>query len=180
MANIRPSTLVITSSDLHIAPEVITSSNPGEMYVIRLKAGLVPPYDPSRISGFTATLEYGVMHLKVQNLIVLGHNHNDGLQMMLDKGHKTTDSDPLRAWLGHAHEVYEAVIRDMPDSSRKEQERAMELETVVMNLRNLFSYPWIDERIKKHGLEVYGWHFNIENGQLLGYMPNTGKFEPFE
>lgn len=180
MAGIKPSTLVITSSDLHIAPEVITASNPGEMYVIRLKAGIIPPYDPNRVSGFTATLEYGVVNLAVQNIVVLGHSHNDGLQMLLDGGHKTSDSDPLRAWLGHAHDVYEAVIRDMGDRSREDQERAMELETIVMNLRNLFSYPWIEKRIQKGKLELYGWHFNIENGTLLGYMPTTGRFEPFQ
>lgn len=180
LAEMQPTTLVITSSDLHIAPEVITSSTPGDMYVIRLKAGLVPPYDPSRVSGFTATLEFGVQNLQVQNIIVLGHSHNDGLQMLLDGQHQTTDSDPLRAWLGYAHEVAEAVKRDMPDHSREQQERAMELETVVMNLRNLFSYPWITERVNKRKLEIYGWHFNVENGELLGYMPGKGTFEPFE
>lgn len=179
MADSKPTTLVITSSDLHIAPEVLTGCNPGDMYVIRLKAGIVPPFDPGKVSGFTATLEFGVMHLNVQNIVVLGHSHNDGLQMLLDGGHYTTDSDPLKAWLGHAHDVYEAVLRDMGDRSRADQERAMELETIVMNIRNLFSYPWIDERVKKRTLEVYGWHFDVENGMLYGYMPTTGRFEPF-
>lgn len=179
-AGIKPSTLVITSSDLSIAPEVITGTNPGEMYVIRLNAGIVPPYDPNRVSGSTATLEYGVVNLAVQNIVVLGHSLNAGLQMMLDGGHKTTDSDPLRAWLGYAHDVYEAVIRDMGHYSRQDQERGMELETIVMNLRNLFSYPWINERVQQGRLEIYGWHFDVETGMLLGYMPATGRFEPFE
>lgn len=179
-AGMQPTTLVITSSDLHMAPESITGSNPGDMYVIRLKAGLVPPYDPSRVSGFTATLEYGVQVLEVQNIVVLGHSHNDGLQMLLDGVLQTTDSDPLRAWLGYANEVAEAVKRDMPNYSREMQERAMELETVVMNLRNLFSYPWINERVNQGKLEIYGWHFSIENGELRGYMPNSGTFELFE
>jgi carbonic anhydrase len=178
-SNIQPTTLVITSSDLHIAPEVITGSNPGDMYVIRLKAGIVPPYEPGKVSGFTATLEFGVMHLQVQNIVVLGHSHNDGLQMLLDGGHHTTDSDPLKAWLGHAHGVYEAVVQQLSDRSREDQERAMELETIVMNLRNLFSYPWINERVQKRLLEIYGWHFAIESGTLLGYMPGSGQFEPF-
>lgn len=180
MAAVQPSTLVITSSDLHIAPEVLTGCNPGEMYVIRLKAGIVPPFSPGKVSGFAATLEFGVMNLEVKNIVVLGHSHNDGLQMLLDGGHYTTDSDPLRAWLGHAHDVYEAVKRDMGEHSREDQERAMELETIVMNLRNLFSYPWIEERLKKDQLEIYGWHFDIEDGTLLGYMPNKGCFEAFE
>lgn len=179
-AHVQPTTLVITSSDLHMAPEAITSSNPGDMYVIRLKAGFVPPYDPGRVSGFTATLEYGVQVLEVQNIVVLGHSHNDGLQMLLDGVLQTTDSDPLRAWLGHAHEVAEAVKRDMGDRPRLVQERAMELETIVMSLRNLFSYPWVAERVNKRKLEIYGWHFDIESGELLGYLPDNGTFERFE
>ncbi|MCH2546659.1 MAG: hypothetical protein MK052_03475 [Alphaproteobacteria bacterium] len=180
MANIQPSTLVITSSDLHIAPEMLTGCTPGDMYVIRLKAGIVPPFVQSKVSGFTATLEFGVMNLSVENIIVLGHSHNDGLQMLLDGGHYTTDSDPLRAWLGHAHDVYEAVKKDMASHSREQQEKAMELETIVMNIRNLFTYPWINDRIQENKLEIYGWHFDIEDGTLLGYMPTTGHFEAFE
>lgn len=176
----KPTTLVITASDLHMAPENLTGCNPGEMYVIRLKAGLVPPFQKDRVSGFTATLEYGVQVLEVKNIIILGHNYNDGLQMLLDGVMQTSDSDPLRAWLGHANEVAEAVKQQMGDQPRNVQERAIELETVVMNLRNLFSYPWISERVNSGKLEIYGWHFDIDTGQLLGYMPNTGRFEPFE
>lgn len=176
----RPTTLVITASDLHMAPENLTGCNPGEMYVIRLKAGLVPPFDKDRVSGFTATLEYGVQMLEVKNIIILGHNYNDGLQMLLDGAMQTSDSDPLRAWLGHAHEVAEAVKQQLSSQPRDIQERAIELETVVMNLRNLFTYPWITDRVNKGQLEIYGWHFDIDTGKLLGYMPNTGKFEPFE
>lgn len=179
-ADVQPTTLVITSSDLHVAPENITSCTPGDVYVIRLKAGLVSPYNPDRVSGFTATLEYGVMVLEVQNIVVLGHSHNDGLQMLLDGVMQTTDSDPLRAWLGHAHEVAEAVKEQLGDQPRNVQERAIELETIVMNLRNLFSYPWISERVDAGKLEIYGWHFDIETGELLGYLPDKGTFESFE
>lgn len=178
MAKVQPSTLVITTPDLHVAPEVLTSSTPGDMYVMRMKAGIVPPFSPDRISGFTATLEFGVVNLAVQNIVVLGHSDNDGLQMLLDGKHLASEaSDPLRAWLSYAQEVCDAVKRDMGDRPRADQEQAMELETIVMNLRNLFSYPWVAERVEKGRLEIYGWHFNIATGDLLGYMPGTGMFE---
>lgn len=179
-AGIRPTTLVITSSDLHVSPDVITSCTPGDLYVIRMKAGLVPPYSTAELSGFTATLEYAIQYHKVQNILILGHSHNDGLEMVLDGGLETTDSDPLKAWLGIAGEVAQAVNAQMAEAPREHQERAMELETVVMNIRNLFTYPWIEKRINAGELEIYGWHFDVESGQLLAYMPTEGTFVPVD
>ena len=179
-AGIRPSTLVITSSDLQVSPDLMTSCVPGELYLIRLKAGLVPIYDPSYVSGFTATLEYAVLNHQVQNIVILGHSHNDGLQMALDSEMATSDADPLRAWLGIAHDVAHAVKTQMAGATPEQQVKAMELETVVMGIRNLFSYPWITDRVNKGALEIYGWHFDVETGELLGYAPNVGTFVPIE
>jgi len=178
-AGMKPSTLVITSSDNMVAPDILTTSNPGDLYTVRMKAGLVPPFDATALSGFGATLEYAVMTLQVQNIVVLGHSHNDGLEMVLN-GMKEDDSDPLKHWLGIANEVAESVRTQMAEDSREMQLRAMELECVVMGLRNLFSYPWIESRVNKGQLEMYGWHFDVLSGQLLGYMPNEGTFAPFE
>lgn len=177
-AGMKPTTLVITSSDFMVPPELLTGCNHGELYTIRLKAGLVPTYNPQRVSGFTATLEYAVTQLEVQNIVVLGHTYNDGLRTLLDGGHETTDSDPLKAWLGTAHEVYEAVKQHMGDAPRPDQERAMELETIVLCLRNLFSYPWLESRVNAGNLEIYGWHFDIEAGILLAYLPSENNFVP--
>ncbi len=178
-AGVRPTTLVITSSDLHISPDTLMGCTPGDLYLIRLKAGLVPPFSPE-LNGFTATLEYAIKYHKVNNILVLGHTHNDGLEMVLKGGHTTSDSDPLKAWLGVANEVAQAVNEQMKDYSDAEKNRAMELETIVMNIRNLFSYPDIQEQVNQGKLEIYGWHFDVESGQLLGFMPNDGTFAPIE
>lgn len=182
-AGVKPSTLIITSSDLPIAPNALISSAPGELYVIRLKSGLVPSYRPDWVSGFTATLEYAVLGLQVKNIVVLGQSQEDGLQMLLDGILTTPETEGgggLRKWLSIAGEVSDAVRTQLSQYSRAEQERAMELETIVLCIRNLFSYPWIESRINNGSLEIYGWHFDIESGALLGYMPSQGTFVPFE
>lgn len=180
-AGIKPTTLVITSSDMQIPVDVLTGSTPGDLYIIRHKAGLIPPfYNPEELDGFAATLEYAVEELQVQNILVLGHSHNDGLQTILDGDHKTSGSDPLRAWLGIASGIYEAIKRDLPNASREMQEKALELESIVMGIRNLFSYPWIESRVNAKKLELYGWHFDLESGTLLCYMPNEGVFSRIE
>ena len=149
-------------------------------------AHLINAPDPSSVAIIPA-VSYGMAIVARntsldagQNIVVLGHSHNDALQMLLDGGFATTDSDPLKAWLGIAHDVYEAVVESMGEYTRDAQERAMELETIVMGLRNLFSYPWIESRVSSGKLELYGWHFDLESGELLGYMPGTGQFESFD
>ncbi|MGB1539467.1 MAG: carbonic anhydrase [Rickettsiales bacterium] len=179
-AGVQPTTMVVCSSEMQIAPASLISCTPGELYTIRLKAGLVAPFAKDKVSAFAGSLEYAVCEVGVQNIVVLGHSHNHGVRMVLEGGHKTSPSQALQDWLSVADEVAEAVKSQMGEYPFEDQLRAMELETVVMGMRNLFSYPWIRSRVEEGKLEIYGWHFDVESGQLLAYAPNEGQFVPVE
>lgn len=177
-SGLRPSTLVITSSGMHISPEKLTGSRPGELYVIRNMVGLVPPFEGEEgANGTVAAIEYAVNNLKVENILVLGHAHSVGVKLLLDNEATMQSSDPMKAWLGIGKEVKDVIEKQMGDKSREEQERACEFELIVLCLRNLYSYPWVAKRAEEGSLQLIGWHFDIETGQLLNFNLNSQQFE---
>lgn len=175
----HPSTMVVTSSELRISPDLLTSSNPGELFVMRTLGGLVPPYSQEGVHGIIASIEYALNSLKVENIIVLGHAQCRALREYYTQNENdNTSTDPLKNWFSIAKEAKTIIKEQLTNLSEEEQIETLEKETVVLNLKNLFSYPWINERIDNGSLTIYGWHFNILTGSLLHFDPQTQQFEP--
>lgn len=175
---VTPTTLFITCCDLRISPDTITSARPGELYVVRNMAGLVPPNDHKYSVGAMAAIEYAVTDLEVENIVVLGHVQCDAVKQLLASKKSKKHSESVNAWFAIAEEVKEAVHSQMQAQSSHAQEHACEQEVVVLSLRNLLAYPWVKKRVDKGKLKVYGWHFNLSEGILMNIDPNTGMFEP--
>lgn len=178
----RPTTLVLTSSELRVSPEDLTSSNPGDLYVVRTPAGLVPPYR-SVAQATVAGVSFAVEELEVENIIVLGHARNLCVRKILmmegDKLHiDNTALEPLARWLSIAMPARDAVRTHLKDLTPTQQEQALEQEIILHSMNNLLGYPGIKERMDKDTLSIYGWHFDIESGEMLCFNPASQQFEP--
>lgn len=177
---LTPSTLIITSSTLSISPDQLTSSKPGELFVVRNLGGLVPPHGHEALA-VTSSIEYATTVLNIDNIIVLGSTNCHGIKQLMafDKNDDLkSDNDPLKRWLSIAKEARDIVKKEMGDQEAHIQESACEKEAILISLRNLLSYPWIKNQVSKDTLRIYGWHFNIYTGELLNFNPSNRQFEP--
>lgn len=174
----KPTTLFITCCDLRTSPDSITSSSLGDLYTIRTIAGLVPPYADVGAHGSVAAIQYAVEVLKVENIVVMGHTHCEGIHSLMTYEPKGSEEyDPMANWLHIAKDAKEAVQSQLAGKPLPEQEKACEQESVLVSLKNLLTYPWIKDRIENDSLYVYGWHFDIVAGDLLCFNPASQQFE---
>lgn len=180
----KPKTLFITCSDLRISPEVIFSSQPGAFFVLKNIAALVPPYGVTNANGAMSAIEYAVVALKVESIIVLGHSKCDSIKLLMDSEDVSESilsvkkSASVQDWLAIGYAAKDAVNNEMANKSSLEKECACEKEAILVSVKNLLTFPFILERIEDETLKIYGWHFNIENGQLEGFNPVTKFFDP--
>ncbi len=186
---VKPNALIITCADLRIPPEEIFATSVGEIFVARNIGGLVAPHSHTTASGMIAAVEYAVLNLEVENIIVLGHSPCQGIKLLLDtdfvegstqsaEGAKRIQlSTAMKNWLSIAMEAKDAVKKQMAKKSEEEQESACQMETILVSLRNLITYPFIAERIKQNKIKIYGWHFDVLTGELQAFNPETRFFE---
>ncbi len=173
-----PKVLVVACCDSRVDPALVFDCAPGDLFVIRNVANLVPPIEGhSGHHGTTAAIEYGVRNLKVQHLIVLGHAHCGGIGALLQNGSPRDEDSYLADWMDMVVEVRHEVMRDMPDASYEERRRACEQRAILVSLNNLMTFPWIRERVTQGTLVLHGWYFDIEQGELLGYDAARDRFE---
>jgi carbonic anhydrase len=166
--------MMIACSDSRVDPSIIFDSQPGQIFMVRNVASLVPTCKPDDgCHGTSAALEFGVLGLGVEHIIVLGHGHCGGIKALLagDEG-VNPKSDFIRPWLSCAGEVRDQLVSEMKDASDSEQARQLEIETVRMSVRNLMTFPWIDERVTSGEMSLHGWHFDIAKGDLSDVGPS--------
>ena len=173
-----PRILMVACCDSRVDPALVMDCAPGDLFVIRNVANLVPPAE-SRDSGrhgTSAALEFGVRSLKVEHIIVLGHAQCGGIRSLFSDD-ATEAGSYVHAWMRAAQEVHAAVLRDMPDAPMKEQVMACEQRAILVSLDNLMTFSWIRERVEDGSLALHGWYFDIENGRLMQYSREGGAFE---
>jgi carbonic anhydrase len=176
----HPRTLVIACCDSRVDPAVVTSCEPGELFVVRNVANLVPPYesDGGQYHGTSAALEFGVCGLQVENIIVMGHAMCGGVKALLKGGAACdTQGSFVGAWMSIAHRARVHVLREMGDAPSDEQERACEKASILVSLDNLMTFPWIREKVTQGKLRIHGWYFNITTGELQVYDPASNEFK---
>ena len=169
----RPRTMVVACSDSRVDPQMIFDAGPGELFVVRNVANLVPRYAPDgRDHGTGAALEFGVRGLEVANLVVLGHGLCGGVKALLDgaPGHL---SDYVVPWIRIASPVRAQMLECAPAEPQLEAEHAV----VRLSIANLRSYPWIAEREAAGALRLHGAHFDVRHG-VLALLGADGVFAP--
>ena len=172
-----PSTLIIGCCDSRVDPALILDCAPGDLFVVRNVANLVPPFEnQGSFHGTSAALEFGVQNLKVQHIIVLGHAQCGGIKALLDGGVSGEDSF-IAEWMGIADDAREMIDEKYSNADSAIRSRACEQQAILVSLNNLKTFSWIREGVESNCLTLHGWYFDIERGKLLGYNPENAKFE---
>ena len=176
----QPRTLVISCCDSRVDPVMLTGADPGELFVIRNVANLVPSYDHEADGpGIRAAIEFAVKSLNVEHIIILGHSNCGGIQaLMSGEGIIEHHYEFIGAWLSIAKRARERVLLELPQKPRTLQTKACEQAAILISLENLLSFPWIRDRIDSSVLALHGWYFDIETGELLAYSAETATFDP--
>ncbi len=165
--------MVVSCADSRVDPGMIFDAGPGELFVVRNVANLVPPYTPdSGYHGTSAALEFGVRVLEVNELLVMGHGLCGGVRAML-QGVPPEASDFVAGWIGIASRARD---RALACDDGMDRQLCCEQETVKLSLDNLMTFPWIAERVASGCLHLHGAHFDIRTGQLSLLGPD-GTFD---
>jgi carbonic anhydrase len=156
-----PETMVVACSDSRVDPQTIFGAVPGEMFVLRNVAGLVPPYRPDGgYHGASAAIEFGVRVLRVSRLVVLGHAQCGGVRAMA-LGAPPEARDFVASWVEIARPALSAEGGDA--AARLETAEAA---VVRLSLANLMTFPWVAEAVRSGRLSLHGFRFDIHTGAL--------------
>ncbi|WP_372706210.1 carbonic anhydrase [Brevundimonas sp.] len=172
----RPLTLVVACSDSRADPALIFDTAPGQLFVVRNVANLVPPYEPDGLlHGVSAALEFGVKVLEVSRIVIMGHAHCGGVNSMLH-GAPADCQDFVAPWV----EQGAPFVRRVAEAVEPDQvEQATEEAVVRLSIDNLRTFPWVAEREVAGELALTGLHFGIADG-VLRALVGPGRFEALD
>lgn len=172
----KPKAMMIACSDSRIDPSLKFGVNPGEMFIVRNVANLVPPYGPDNAHhGTSAALEFAVRDLQVDHIIVMGHAKCGGIHALMQHEHR--EYDYISAWMKIAESARGTAL-----AKTKEPEAAQRLceqEAVKTSVANLMTFPWVAERVRARKLELHGWYFDLGTATLY-VCDAAGTFKPQE
>ncbi len=173
----KPETLILACCDSRAAPETIFNALPGEIFVVRNVANLVPPYKPDdQHHATSAALEFAVQSLKVKHIVVLGHGRCGGVAAALGPASEPlSPGDFIGKWMELLAPVAETVARD-ESMTGAERQTALERISIRYSVDNLRTFPWISTLEKQGRLKLHGAWFDISNGELWVMSPETGDF----
>ena len=174
-----PSTLVIACCDSRVAPETIFNAPPGDIFVVRNVANLVPPYEPDgQFHATSAALEFAIQSLKIRQVVVLGHGRCGGVKAALNpESEPLSPGDFIGKWMELLGPPAEAVYSNkwMTDAERQ---KALERISIRYSIDNLKTFPCISILADKGRIGLYGAWFDIADGELWLMDPETGDFNP--
>ena len=173
----RPEIMVIGCCDSRVSPEAIFDASPGELFVVRNVANLVPPYTPDgEYHGTSAALEFAVQALKVRHIVVLGHARCGGIRAFADDAEPLSPGDFIGKWTTL---IAPAADRLGPrDGDIEAYSARLELAVIEQSLRNLMTFPCVRILVERGRLHLHGAHFGVATGALLVRDPDSGAFGP--
>jgi carbonic anhydrase len=175
----KPKVAVVACSDSRVDPAIVLQADPGDLFVVRNVANLVPPCEADgAYHGTSAALEYAVEHLQVAHLIVLGHAHCGGIRSLFDAPAEGSEAHQFVApWMSLVRSAYLRVEGTMPDAQQEEKARMCEQSAVLVSLENLMTFPCITRRVADGRLRLHGWYIDIRSCTLHVYDPVQQHFE---
>ncbi len=174
----HPGTLVIACSDSRVDPAIVMDCKPGDLFVVRNVANLVPPYEKGGgYHGVSAALEFAVRALEVKHIIVMGHSQCGGIRALFEGIPDNFEGEFIGPWVSIAKRAKERVHKDFPRATSSEKLCKCEMGGIIVSLENLQTFSWIKSRVLEDKLNLHGWYFDIESGEMLTYNPLDGEFE---
>ncbi|PKO41532.1 MAG: carbonic anhydrase [Betaproteobacteria bacterium HGW-Betaproteobacteria-3] len=167
----HPKTLFIGCSDSRLVPYLLTGAGPGELFIVRNVGAFIPPHDGSHgLHGTTAAIEFAVLNLHVERIIVCGHSHCGAIRAAYDGA--PAEAVALTAWLKLASEAL-LPVQITPEALRRTEQRA-----VVLQLERLMAYPMVRRAVEAGHMTLHGWHYVIEDGEIHVFDAQQGGFVP--
>jgi carbonic anhydrase len=177
----HPDIMLISCGDSRVAPETIFDAGPGEMFVVRNIAGIVPPCDEdpeTAFHGTSACVEFCVNALEVSHIVVMGHASCGGIAAYTNKTRPLSTRDFIGKWMSQIKPVADRI--GPPNGDRATWIRNMEWGVVEYSMNNLLTFPAVRERVEAGKLAIHGAYFGVATGVLFIRNSSTGAFEPFQ
>jgi carbonic anhydrase len=171
-----PQIMFIACCDSRVDPATIFDTGPGELFVLRNVANLVPPNSPlAKHQAMSAALEFAVLHLNIQHIAVMGHAQCGGAKVLLEGTHEQIpNAEFIGSWMNMALPARNRVL--LQSQLPTDRLRLLEYGIVQLSLENLLTYDWIRERFESGRLELHGFHFGIATGELAVLDKAKGSF----
>lgn len=171
-----PKVMVVSCSDSRVIPSLIFNVKPGDLFVVRNVANIVPPFENDDSQhGTSAALEFAVLGLDVDHIVVLGHSQCGGIQACFNK-EELAKTCFIGNWLSIIEPVADKVCATHADCSSEDRQRALEWESIRASLDNLRTFPFITEKMEQGSLTIHGAYFDIQDGQLYLHDKTSDKF----
>src|SRR3990167_8140146 len=163
----QPEVMIVSCCDSRVDPSVILQCDPGELFVVRNVANIVPPYEcDEKHHGTSAALEFGVCYLHVKHLIIFGHSQCGGIDALLNSDH-LKQNDFITNWVS---------LIDLHGHSQDKNTVAKN--ALTLSFDNCLTFPWIKERVEKNQLEIHRWFFDIQSGEIFVYSEMDQQYKP--
>jgi carbonic anhydrase len=170
-----PETLFITCSDSRIDPNLLTRSQPGDLFILRNAGNIIPPHGAG--GGEAATIELAVTVFGVKDIIICGHSHCGAMNALLHP-EQLSDMPAIAAWLRHAESTARIIRDNYAHLDGPPRLTAAIEENVLVQLEHLRTLPAVGSRLVKGDLKLHGWVYKIETGEVFAFEPSTGQFVP--
>lgn len=170
----KPIALFITCADSRVHPNLITQTEPGDLFLLRNAGNIVPAYG-SGIGGEAATIEYSVEVLGIRHIVICGHSQCGAMRALLD-GRGIDHLPAVKEWCKHAESTRRIVQKKYGHLAADELAVAATKENVLVQMNNLSTHPCIAARLASGELNVVGWYYDIGSGRILQYDQATRQF----
>ncbi len=170
--------VLITCADSRVAPNLVTQSRPGDLFIVRNVGNIIPPYDAIKDkNSVAAALEFAVLVLKVADIIVCGHSNCGAMKVLLHDEDGLNDMPHLKDWVYLAKPVKMHIEQYYAETAPDLKARITEKENILEQLRNIETYPFINDALRAGLIHLHGWYYDIGTGEIHYYNPETDKFE---
>jgi carbonic anhydrase len=172
----KPGALFITCSDSRVNPNLLTQTEPGEIFILRNAGNIIPPAPVD--GGEIATIEFALVALGIQDIIVCGHSDCGAMKGVIAPGNVETAMPTVHRWLRYAHRTRDIIESEYKHLKGCELLTATVEENVIVQIENLRTHGFIEERLARGELKLHGWVYKFETGEVFSYDPESGQFLP--
>lgn len=169
-ADQKPQTMIISCCDSRVDPTAIFECDPGDIFVVRNIANIVPPYEKDSMHhGTSAALEFGVNYLKVKHLVILGHSNCGGIKALMEG---LPENDFLTSWIT----ISKDALKKCEEDDSCSLEKCIKL-SLNESYKHCMTFPWIKEKVEKGELQIHRWFINLQTGIVEKFNPVNENFE---
>lgn len=173
-----PKIAIVSCSDSRVDPTIILDCAPGDLFVIRNVANLVPPLEScDSFHGTSAALEFAVNELQVESIIILGHTQCGGIKALMDTDPTTLPQTFISKWMKQLENVRKEILENEHCTKKDQHYHSCELKGIAHSLSNLMTFPCIQKRVAAGSLKLHGWCYDLNSAELFAMQQDSGEFK---